>query len=95
MTHATCRLTAKNRDQLRNPTLGIRVWAIFTFYPLTIIDTIRYILLTIQTLNLLTGILQRSSLNDLYTREMSPGTKYNLIVCDIDVKTVQIKIKKR
>jgi len=26
MTHVTCRLTAKNRDQLRNPTLGNRVW---------------------------------------------------------------------
>jgi len=23
MTHVTCRLTAKNRDELRNPTLGI------------------------------------------------------------------------
>ena len=33
MTHVTCRLTAKNRDQLRNPTLGIRVWA--TFFILT------------------------------------------------------------
>ena len=31
MTHVTCRLTAKNRDQLRNPTLGYRVWATFTF----------------------------------------------------------------
>jgi len=31
MTHITCRLTAKNRDQLRNPTLGNRVWAAFTF----------------------------------------------------------------
>jgi len=31
MTHATCRLTAKNRDQLRNPTHGNRVWATFTF----------------------------------------------------------------
>ena len=31
MTHVTCRLTAKNRDQLRNTTLGIRVWATFTF----------------------------------------------------------------
>ena len=31
MTHVTCRLTAKNRDQLRNPTLGCRVWAAFTF----------------------------------------------------------------
>jgi len=28
MTHVTCRLTAKNRDQLRNATLGTRVWAI-------------------------------------------------------------------
>jgi len=31
MTRVTRRLTAKNRDQLRNPTLGNRVWAIFTF----------------------------------------------------------------
>jgi len=31
MTHVTCRLTAKNRDELRNPTLGNRVWATFTF----------------------------------------------------------------
>jgi len=31
MTHITCRLTAQNRDQLRNPTLGNRVWATFTF----------------------------------------------------------------
>jgi len=31
MTHVTCRLTVRNRDQhqLRNPTLGNRVWAIF------------------------------------------------------------------
>jgi len=27
MTHVTCRLTAKNRDQLRNPMLGNRVRA--------------------------------------------------------------------
>jgi len=32
MTHVTCRLTAKNRDQLRNPTLGNRVWATSTFF---------------------------------------------------------------
>ena len=31
MTHVTCRLTAKNRDQLRNPTLGNRVRGTFTF----------------------------------------------------------------
>ena len=29
MTQVTCRLTAKNRNQLRNPTLGNRVWATF------------------------------------------------------------------
>ena len=29
MIHITCRLTATNRDQLRNPTLGNRVWATF------------------------------------------------------------------
>ena len=33
MTHVICRLTAKNRDQLRNPTLGNRIWATFTFLP--------------------------------------------------------------
>ena len=32
MTYVTCRLTAKNRDQLRNRTLGNRVWATFTFF---------------------------------------------------------------
>ena len=32
MIHVICRLTAKNRDQLRNPTLGNRVWATFTFF---------------------------------------------------------------
>ena len=31
MTHVTCRLTAKNRDQIRNPTLSSRVRATFTF----------------------------------------------------------------
>jgi len=35
MTHVTCRLTAKNRDQLRNPTLGNRVRASFTFFILS------------------------------------------------------------
>jgi len=32
MTQVTCRLTAKNRDQLRNPTLGNRVWATFNLF---------------------------------------------------------------
>ena len=39
MTHITCRLTAKNRDQLWNPTLGNRVWATFTFFAVTECDT--------------------------------------------------------
>ena len=30
MTHVTCRLTAKNRDQLLNPALGYRVWTTFS-----------------------------------------------------------------
>jgi len=38
MTHVTCRLTAKNRDQLRDHTLGNRVWATFTFYFLLVIN---------------------------------------------------------
>jgi len=36
MTHFTCKLTTKNRDQLRNPTLGNRVLATFTFLLLII-----------------------------------------------------------
>ena len=39
MTHVTCRLTAKNRDQLRNPTLGSRVWAtFFTFIHILLVS---------------------------------------------------------
>ena len=36
MTHVTCRLATKNRDQLRNPTLGNLVRAIFTFCKCTL-----------------------------------------------------------
>jgi len=32
MTYVTCRLTAKNRDQLQNPMLSNRVLATFTFF---------------------------------------------------------------
>jgi len=32
MTLVTCRMTAMNRDQLRNPTLGSRVWATFVVF---------------------------------------------------------------
>jgi len=36
MTHVTCRLTARNWDQLRNPTLGNRVSTTFNFYTIII-----------------------------------------------------------
>jgi len=32
MTHVTFRLTAENRDQIRNSALGNRVWATFIFF---------------------------------------------------------------
>ena len=34
----TCRLTAKNWDQLQNPTLGNRVWAACTFFRAVVSD---------------------------------------------------------
>jgi len=40
MTHITCRLTAKNRDQLRNPTLGNRVRATFSFLLLPLLPVL-------------------------------------------------------
>jgi len=45
MTHVTCRLTAKNRDQLRYPTLGNRVWVTFTFLHLSLASWLVVILL--------------------------------------------------
>jgi len=43
----TCRLTAKNRDQFRNPTLGNRVWATFTTKHTFSVQLMRLILLII------------------------------------------------
>ena len=40
MTHHTCRLTTKNRDQLRNPTLSSRVWASFTFFTVVCVSCV-------------------------------------------------------
>ena len=43
MTHVTCMLTAKNRDQLRNPMLGNRVSTTFTFFylvPYCVVDDV-------------------------------------------------------
>ena len=44
MTHVTCKLTAKNRHQLRNPTLGNRVWATFftAYYVATVNNGSRF-----------------------------------------------------
>jgi len=42
MTDITCRLTAKNRDQLRNPTLCNRVWATFTYFSRRVCRTCSY-----------------------------------------------------
>jgi len=39
MTHITCRLTAKNWDQLQNPTLGNRVWLPVLFLTATVTTT--------------------------------------------------------
>jgi len=38
MIYVTCRLTAKNRDRLRNPSLGNRVWATFTFFRVVCVE---------------------------------------------------------
>jgi len=45
MTHVTCRLTAKNRDQLQNPTLDNPVRATFTFFT----SAVKVTLLSIAT----------------------------------------------
>ena len=43
MIHITCRLTAKNRDKLRNHTLSNRVWAtFFTYLILSISAVVAY-----------------------------------------------------
>jgi len=42
MTHVTCKLTAKNRDQLRNPTLGNRVWPTFLYAKITLKIRLHY-----------------------------------------------------
>jgi len=46
MTHVICRLTAKNRDQLRNSALGNRVWAAFLWCVLAVF-VIRHISLRV------------------------------------------------
>ena len=45
MTHVTCRLTAKNRDQLRNPTLGMGYLYLFNLRDIIVSDMPRLICL--------------------------------------------------
>ena len=54
MTRVTCRLTAKNRDHLRNPTLGNRVWATFFYKVLcfTVLCAALFIVLCIVPMDL-------------------------------------------
>jgi len=61
MTHVTCRLTAKNRDQLQNPTLGNRVRATFTFLiriAVLMEETLQDLILTLQALSVVTSELK-------------------------------------
>ena len=53
MTYVTWRLTAKNRDQLPNPTLGNWVWATFTFFTLSCACLITVDLPTLNTVTAL------------------------------------------
>ena len=59
MTHVICRLTAKNRDQLRNPTLGSGVWATLTFL-LYSADTCTLLSADVRTLDAFHGNSTRS-----------------------------------
>ena len=81
MTHVTCRLTAKNRDQLRNPTLGNRVRATFTFYLLQRNDfryvtdkTFMVILLTLYSIILYKMQQCNASANDKLLETMTHNT---------------------
>ena len=51
MTHVTCRLTAKNRDQLRKSTLGSRVWATFAFFTFYMTMCLNIVRLSLLHLN--------------------------------------------
>jgi len=52
MTHVTCRLSAKNRDQLRNPRLGNRVSTTFTsFYVACVVTHTTACMLGLQSVS--------------------------------------------
>ena len=81
MIHVTCRLTAKNRDQLRNPTLGNQVWATFTFnLPITTND--HYIIQNLLPTTSLQCNITNSTASDLHpdtylTAGLYPDKQYH------------------
>jgi len=89
MTYITCWLTAKNRDQLRNPTLGNRVWTTFTFF-LTVDYTdllpvffvcVSYLLLSyIVIAKILCAARQHTVVQKKMERVVKVNFKYSLLV---------------
>jgi len=77
VTHITPRLTAKSRDQLRNPTLGNRVWATFTFllqlkgHPVKRLNA---------EVNRMIGVLRLEEKRNVHSRKLSGGMKRKLSV---------------
>ena len=65
MIHVICRLTAKNRDHLRNPTLGNRVWATFLSGGVTLVKIPLFRFLKIKTRGLLFHRLRLSEPNSV------------------------------
>ena len=76
MTHVTCRLTTKNRDQLRNPTLGNRVWAVFLRRAATVVDGVDE-----------AAQFELDSVADRQPMQLDKGRGRDVIVNAIDVKT--------
>ena len=82
MTHITCRLTAKNWDQLRSHTLGNRVWATFTFLAWCII-THQY------------GVRYEASLKTVECCRQVPEQPVDVVDDDDDRPTVQLHVGER
>ena len=79
MTHVTCRLTAKNRDQLRNPTLGNRVMG-YLLHTSTLLTTTTYF----KRLNLSWQFVLHASLLQLFREH---GSFWNRNVSEGSVAT--------
>jgi len=71
MTYVTCRLTAKNRDQVLNPALGSRVWAnLFTPRIDVCCPSVR------PSARLSHAVLTRYEARDSYSRQQVRATSY-------------------